>query len=124
MIRRLASTTALCIALSGAPARAQLVDTVFAKYQAEVEKSAEKALAYLASIQAEDGGFGRGYGSSTGVVSLVGMAFLSKGYLPGIGKYGGTINRCVDFVLSQQQPNGVLNRGRGNKPIPVHRPST
>jgi len=123
MIRRRAATLLLATALTCAgSAHAQRADTVFAKYQAEVEKAVEKGLAYLASQQ--DGSFGSGFGESTGVVALVGMAFLSKGHLPGPGQHGATIDRCIDFVLSQQQPNGVLSRNRGNEAMYAHNIAT
>ncbi|MGI9239255.1 MAG: hypothetical protein ACR2RV_00550, partial [Verrucomicrobiales bacterium] len=90
------------------PASAQLVDTVFSKYAERVDRSVERGLAYLAGSQREDGSFGGTYGASTGVISLVGMAYLSKGYLPGSGKYGDTIDRCIDYVIASQKPNGML----------------
>jgi hypothetical protein len=36
------------------------------------------------------------------------MAFLAKGHTPGQGPYGDVINKGIDFVLSQQDANGVL----------------
>ena len=42
--------------LATAPvASAQLVDTVFSQYQAQVERSVERGLTYLAAAQREDG---------------------------------------------------------------------
>lgn len=107
------------------PAQAQLVDTVFAPYQAQVDRSVERGLAYLADGQKPDGTFDGTYGESTGIVSLVGMAFLSKGYLPGEGKYGDTLNRCIDYVLASQKPNGLLVQDdAGHGPMYAHNIST
>ncbi|MFT5856987.1 MAG: hypothetical protein ACI8XO_004245, partial [Verrucomicrobiales bacterium] len=102
------SAILLAILFLSANAEAQLVDTVFAKYKPQVDLAVDRGLAYLASAQKEDGTFGGTYGESTGVVSLVGMAFLSKGNLPGEGPYGDTVNRCIDYVLASQKPNGLL----------------
>ncbi|NJN55443.1 MAG: hypothetical protein HC804_12215 [Anaerolineae bacterium] len=46
----------------------------------------------LAREQQEEGHFNDKYGKSTGIVGLVGMAFLSKGHTPGNGEYGATID--------------------------------
>jgi hypothetical protein len=123
MIPRPAVIIATAIAFA-TTANAQLVDTVFAEYQAEVEKAVENGLSFLAELQSEDGSFDKSYGKSSGVVALVGMAFLSKGHLPGLGKYGVNVDRCIDYVLAQQQPNGVLNRGRGNETMYAHNIAT
>jgi hypothetical protein len=36
------------------------------------------------------------------------MAFLSAGHVPGEGKYGDTIKKGVEWVLNQQQANGLI----------------
>lgn len=105
--------------------RAQLVDTVFAQYQPQVDRSVDRGLAYLAAAQREDGTFDGTYGKSTGIVSLVGMSFLSKGHLPGSGKYGATLNRCIDYVLASQKPDGLLvETDSGHGPMYAHNIST
>ncbi|MBL8815504.1 MAG: terpene cyclase/mutase family protein [Planctomyces sp.] len=45
---------------------------------------------------------------NTGIASLSVLAFLARGHLPGQGPFGETINRGVDYVLSQQLDNGLL----------------
>jgi len=45
------------------------------------------------------------------------MAFLSRGHLPGPGKYGEQLNRAIDFVLSCPMSNG---RFLLLSPGPVH----
>jgi hypothetical protein len=73
-----------------------------------VDKAVERGLAYLAGIQNDSGFFPEEYGKTTGVVSLGGMAFLAKGYLPGRPPYGDVINRCIDYVVASQMENGLL----------------
>lgn len=111
--------------LLAARANAQLVDTVFSQYQTQVERSVDRGLAYLAAAQREDGTFAGTYGKSTGIISLVGMTFLSKGHLPGSGKYGATLNRCIDYVLASQKANGLLVlQDAGHGPMYAHNIST
>lgn len=90
------------------PARSELVSNVFSKYQAQVDKSVDTSLHYLYSVQAREGFFPGQYGKTTGVVALCGMAYLSKGYTPGHGKYGEVIDRCIDYVMAHQGWDGVL----------------
>ena len=65
-----------------------------------VDRSILNGLEYLVRSQRENGSFPGAYGESAAVPALAGMAFLSKGFLPGTEPYGGAINRCVDYVLS------------------------
>ena len=83
------------------------------KYKETIDLSVDKALNYLATQQAENGSFPGQYGQTTAVAALAGMAFLSKGYTPGLGPFGENINRSIDFVLSNEQvrdgkPSGYL----------------
>jgi hypothetical protein len=73
-----------------------------------VDQSIERALAYLATSQRPDGTFDGTWGDYTGVIGLVGMAFLSKGYLPGEGRYGENIDRCFDFIVAKAATDGYL----------------
>jgi len=106
--------TALTLILPGPPIFAQSVGTpqpVFEKYQPQIEDAVDRALAYLAANQSEDGTSNDSYGRSVGVVSLVGMSFLSAGHLPGIGEYGATLQRCLSYVLDSQRSSGLLDKG-------------
>ena len=76
----------------------------------DVDRAIERGLAYLASVQNDKGFFPEEYGRTTGVVALGGLAFLAKGYLPGRPPHGEVINRCIDYVLANQTPNGMLAR--------------
>jgi hypothetical protein len=101
----------LAIAIPPSPAQETTSQSVFQKHQPAIEASVEKALRYLATNQAEDGTYTDSYGRSVGVVSLVGMSFLSAGYLPEYGDYAENIERCLEYVLASQRSNGLLDKG-------------
>jgi hypothetical protein len=111
-----AVVVSLCLLLIGTSSlRADEESEALARFKVPVEQAVEKALANLAKSQKEDGLFGGQYGDTTAVASLVGMAFLSKGYSPGLGPYGENINRSIDLVLKSEQekdgkPSGYLVR--------------
>ncbi len=115
----------LVLALLIPVAQADLAVNVFTKYQAEVDQCVERALEFVAGLQAEDGSFIGEKGETTGVISLCGMAFLSVGHTPGYGPYGEHINRCVDYIVSHQDGQGVLFAGHsGHGPMYSHNIST
>jgi len=117
----------LTFATLALPAAAQpaALDPVFAEWQAKVDPAVENALAYLQHIQKDDGSFEGTYGDSTGVPALAGMAFLSKGHLPTEGPYTVALNRCIDFILANQKPDGVFEKGSaGNGPMYAHNIAT
>lgn len=90
-------------------------DPVFAQWKSKVDPAIENALAYLQRVQKSDGTFMGGYGDSSGISALVGMAFLSKGHLPTEGPYTTALNRCIDFILANQDPDGVFSKGYSGK---------
>ena len=73
-----------------------------------VDLSLERGLSFLAASQQADGGW-----ETTGVSGLCGMAFLAKGYLPGDGKYGGNIDRVIDYILANMDTNGIFGKTTG-----------
>ena len=106
----------LAAAAAAAPARADQVSSALAKYAQPVEKALDRGLAFLAGQQQKDGSFRGtlgGHNTSVAVTSLSVMAFLAKGYTPGVGPYGVLIDKGVDYILSHQQPNGMLVRPGG-----------
>ena len=121
--------TCLLLALAG-PLSAQqppgpAVDPVFAQWQPKVDPAVEKALDYLQRAQKPDGSYEGQYGDSTGVPALAGMAFLSKGHLPTEGPYTGALNRIIDFILANQNSDGVFQKGSGGSgPMYAHNIST
>lgn len=88
-----------------------LSNSVFQKHRTGVEQAVNRALTYLAANQSAEGTYNDSYGRSVGVVSLVGMAFLSAGYTPGYGDYSENLDRCLEYVLNSQRPNGLLDEG-------------
>ena len=66
----------------------------------DIDKAVERALHFLASNQKSDGSFPGANGNSAAIPALAGMAFLSKGHLPGSAPYSKTIEKCLDRVLS------------------------
>lgn len=79
--------------------------SIYSPVADDVDKSIERALQYLSSSQKENGTFNGRYGNTAAIPSLAGMAFLSKGYLPGSGKYSETLYKCLDCVLKLADMN-------------------
>jgi prenyltransferase beta subunit len=79
-----------------------------AKFDKPVDDAMDKALEFLAAKQEPDGSFGNKGPARTAVTSLVVMAFLSKGHLPGLGPYGEVINKGVDFTIKAQHSSGLI----------------
>src|SRR5579864_1361523 len=81
-----------------------------AKAKEPVDKAIDNALAFLAATQDKtDGSWKHGNMRTPAATSLAVMAFLSAGHVPGEGKYGAVIEKGVRWVLTQQQPNGLIS---------------
>jgi hypothetical protein len=81
----------------------------------QIDRSIDRALDYLSKNQRLDGSFEQQYGETAAIPALVGMAFLAKGHVPGEGRYGETINRALDYVLScanRETYFGEKNQGK------------
>ncbi|HUT58767.1 MAG TPA: prenyltransferase/squalene oxidase repeat-containing protein [Phycisphaerae bacterium] len=116
---------AAVLGLGAAPGLADEPSPELAKYTDRVDKSVDKALAYLAKIQQPDGTFAGRLANNSGVNSLCVMAFLAKGHTPGAGPYGGVINKGIDAVIASQQPSGLLlNKSAAHGPMYSHTIST
>ncbi|MCF7731182.1 MAG: terpene cyclase/mutase family protein [Akkermansiaceae bacterium] len=122
---RLAASLA-AVFLTIQPAAGELiVDPVFAAWRAKVDPAVEEALGWLQRVQQQDGSFPEQYGDSTGIPALAGMAFLSKGHLPTEGPYANALNRCIDFILANQKPDGLFEKGNaGSGPMYAHNIAT
>ncbi len=94
--------TLVCGYLGGVAAADEASERL-AKFNEPLDQGVERGLKWLQSNQLEDGSFPGQYGQTTAVPALAGMAFLSKGYTPGLGPYGESINRCIDYVLTYEQ---------------------
>src|SRR5258708_1083857 len=72
-------------------------------------KAVEKGVEYLSNHQNDDGSWNSAQGpKNAAITGLSVMAFLSAGHVPGEGKYGDTIKKGVEWVLKQQQTNGLI----------------
>ncbi|MEX2607237.1 MAG: prenyltransferase [Kiritimatiellia bacterium] len=119
----------LCCALLFTPvgrvAHGQLISPVLASRADEVEQALERGFGFLIVNQKEDGSYSGEFGGSAGVVALAGMSFLAAGHTPGSDIYGSAINRCVDYVLAQQNDKGyILTSGRKDKGMYSHNIAT
>lgn len=66
-------------------------------------------LLWLSRQQMQNGGFSCPQPSDRpAVTSLAVMAFLARGYTPAHGPYHQTITRAINWILTQQQPNGYI----------------
>jgi hypothetical protein len=77
----------------------------------EQQQAVEKGLTYLASRQSRNGSYGSTYGGSgghAGITALAGIAFMAAGNLPGRGKYGENVQKCLDYVLANTQESGLI----------------
>ncbi len=76
---------------------------------ARVELAVDRGLEWLAQQQADDGRFPSDDAAQPAVTSFAVMAFLSRGYCPGQGRYGSQLSKAVDFVLSTQRRQGEFS---------------
>lgn len=85
------------------------------------QDAVERGLAFLASRQGTDGSFGSdGLGQNAAITSLAGLAFMEGGNLPGRGKYGQNVTRCVDAILNCCQESGLIAADQSRGPMYGH----
>jgi hypothetical protein len=120
MTRYWLAAPVLCLAVLG-PAHAQDGEKEKKPITKETQQAIDAGLAYLAEQQAADGSWGTGpHQGNVAITSLAARAFLAGGHQLGKGKYGATLTRAVEFVLSQEQKDvaGFLHNPRA----PIHGP--
>lgn len=78
---------------------------------ADIEAAIQRGLAFLARSQNRDGSWrsagGRGE-YPCAMTGLAGLAMLASGSTPTRGKYWRSIRRCTEYLISKQQPNGLI----------------
>jgi squalene cyclase len=84
------------------------------KMTPEGKRAVEKALAWLAKQQHNDGSWSDGaYQHNTAMTAFALLAFLSQGNLPGQGKYGPEVAKGARFLMAAQRDDGYLVGARG-----------
>ena len=76
-----------------------------------IDRSIDEALEWLSAQQEPDGSFVSITAAQPAVTSLGVMAFMARGHVPGVGRYGQVLVRAIDFVLSCQDQEGLLCQG-------------
>jgi hypothetical protein len=88
--------------------QAPRMDVLTEEQWKRVDDGVDRGLAWLAAQQQADGAFPSLETGQPAVTSLGVMAFISRGHVPGVGPYGDTLNKAIDFVLRQQRDDGLL----------------
>ena len=91
------------------PAGSDLSSVLTPAQWQQVDRSVDRALAWLATQQQTDGSFPTFDTGQPGVTSLCLLALLSRGHLPGEGPYGQLLDKGIDFVLSCKKADGLLS---------------
>ena len=84
-------------------------DSVLTKEQwKQLDASVKRGLEWLITQQADNGSF-KGIDAGQPAVTAFGlMAFLSTGESPVDGKYSKQLSKSIDYIASQQKPNGLI----------------
>ena len=90
----------------------------------ECRAAVDKGLGWLAARQSNNGGYagmqGFGYSNNVAMTALAGLAFMEAGNLPGRGKYGREVQRCLDFILVNCQDSGLIASDATQGPMYGH----
>jgi hypothetical protein len=73
-----------------------------------VDDAVSSALAFLQKTQDANGAWATQGSASPAATGLAVLAFLSAGHVPGEGRYGGTVDKGVRWVLTRQQASGLF----------------
>ncbi len=86
-------------------------DKAFKPIIPKQEAAIKKGLSWLAKNQARDGSWGSQGSSGSyrmAMTGLAGLAFLTAGHSPARGVHARTINKALQFVLKNQQRDGLI----------------
>lgn len=87
----------------------------------EAQEAIEQGLSWLSGQTHDDGTVGEGsYSANTGVVGLVGLAFLAQGSLPDRGRWGEPLRRIMELLFSQTQSNGLISSAQAQSRGPMY----
>ncbi len=117
-------TTAICLCISTI-AHAEKRRTASATEQEITPAQAlsvDAGLHWLSTQQAEDGSYGSlsHYGPHVGITGLVGLAMMADGHMPGRGRYGQVVDKCLSFVLRHSSESGLLAAETSHGPMYGH----
>ncbi len=87
----------------------ELPEVLNARQTDQLVAAVDRGLGALEKLQRADGSFPSAPNGQPAVTALAVMAYLSRGHMPGEGPYGDTIQRAIDYVLSQQQKSGMFS---------------
>ena len=87
----------------------------------QLRQAVQRGLAYLASVQADDGSYGQDrYGRHVGITALASLAFMADGQLPGRGRYGWQVEQGLAFILQSAQETGLIAADTSHGPMYGH----
>jgi len=87
------------------------VPDTFVEITPKQEEAIEKALGWLAKHQAQNGSWsaeGNSGEYQMAMTGLAGLSLLAAGNSPGRGKYGPNVGRAIEFVLKNQDKDGLI----------------
>ncbi len=93
----------------------------FVEITPALRTAVQDGLAYLASVQEDNGAFGTDrYGQHVGITGICGLAFMADGHLPGRGEYGENVQRCADFIINHASASGLIAADTSHGPMYGH----
>lgn len=92
------------------------------EFTPETRAAIEKGLSWLAENQAPDGAYGHlsHYGPHVAITGLAGLAFMADGNMPGRGRYGDHVSRCLSFLLANSSESGLITAETSHGPMYGH----
>jgi hypothetical protein len=96
------------------------------KADPRTDAAIKRGLDYLKASQKADGSWeAQSFGKATSVTSLAVLAFLACGHEPGgPGPYGESVLKGIEYVVTNQKPDGLLVTNTSHGPLYCHGIST